>query len=128
MDVQVRLMLPYRFPRPVRLGLYALAVAILTVICVVPSQDLPDPGIGDRFEHAAAWFVLAATGYLLAPHRRIAIPAFALAFGLLIEGLQGTMGWGRHADPLDLVADLVGVSVAVLGYLATQRILRVATA
>ncbi|WP_331088437.1 hypothetical protein [Phenylobacterium sp.] len=117
-------MLPYRFPRPVRLGLYALAVAILTVICVVPSRDLPDPGVGDRFEHAAAWFVLAATGYLLAPRRRLAIPAFALAFGLLIEGLQGTMGWGRHADPLDLIADLVGVSVAVVGYLATQRLAR----
>ena len=118
-------MLPHRFPRPVRLGLYALAVAFLFVICVVPSRDLPDPGVGDRFEHAAAWFVLTATGYVLAPNRRIAIPAFALAFGVLIEGLQGTMGWGRHADPLDLVADLVGVSVAVVGYAATQRLARV---
>lgn len=118
-------MLPYRFPRPVRLGLYALAVAILFVICVVPSKDLPDPGVGDRFEHAAAWFVLTATGYLLAPSRRLAIPAFALAFGVLIEGLQGAMGWGRHADPLDLIADLAGVSVAVMGYAATQRIGRV---
>jgi len=121
-------MLPHRFPRPLRLGLYALAVSILFVICVVPSRDLPDPGVGDRFEHAAAWFVLAATGYALAPQRRIAIPAFALAFGVLIEGLQGIMGWGRHADPLDLVADLVGVSVAVFGYLATQRIARAVAA
>jgi len=118
-------MLPYRFPRPVRLGLYALAVAILFVICVVPSQNLPDPGAGDRFEHAAAWFVLTATGYLLAPDRRLAIPAFALAFGLVIEGLQGSMNLGRHADPLDLVADLVGVSLAVLGFLATRGIARV---
>jgi hypothetical protein len=118
-------MLPYRFPRPLRLGLYALAVAILFVICVVPSRDLPDPGVGDRVEHTAAWFVLVATGYLLAPNRRFAIPAFALAFGALIEGLQGTMGWGRHADPLDLVADLVGVSLAVMAYFATRGVARV---
>jgi len=118
-------MLPYRFPRPVRLGLYALAVAILFVICVVPSQDLPDPGTGDRFEHAVAWFVLTATGHLLAPNRHRAIPLFALAFGLVIEVLQGTMNLGRHADPLDLVADLVGVSLAVAGFVATRQIARV---
>lgn len=118
-------MLPYRFPRPVRLGLYALAVAILFVICVVPSRTLPDPGTGDRFEHAAAWFVLTTTGYLLAPNRRLAIPAFALAFGLVIEVLQGTMNLGRHADPLDVVADVVGVSTGVLAFLATRRAARV---
>jgi hypothetical protein len=118
-------MLPYRFPRPLRLGLYALAVAILLTICVLPSKDLPDPGTGDRFEHAAAWFVLVATGYLLAPARRIAIPVFALLFGVLIEILQGAMGLGRHADPLDLVADLAGVSVAVAAYFATRGVARV---
>jgi VanZ family protein len=118
-------MLPYRFPRPVRLGLYALAVAILFTICVLPTRDLPDAGVGDRVEHATAWFVLTATGYLLAPNRRIAIPAFALAFGVMIEVLQGVMGLGRHADPLDLVADLVGVSIAVAGFLVVLGLSRV---
>jgi len=118
-------MLPYRYPRPVRLSLYALAVAILLVICVVPSQKLPDPGTGDRFEHAAAWFVLTVTGYLLAPNRRLAIPVFALAFGLVIEVLQGVMGLGRHADPLDVVADVVGVTAGVAAFLATRRVARV---
>jgi hypothetical protein len=37
-------MLPYRFPRPLRLGLYAAATLILFVLCVLPSKDLPDPG------------------------------------------------------------------------------------
>jgi VanZ family protein len=119
-------MLPYRFPRPLRLGLYALAVAILFTICVLPQKDLPQPGLGDRFEHATAWFVLAITGYVLAPNRKIAIPAFALGFGVLIEVLQGVMGLGRHADPLDLVADLVGVSVAVAVYFAGRGVARAA--
>ena len=117
-------MLPYRFPRPVRLGLYALATAILLVLCVLPTADLPDPGTGDRFEHTAAWFVLTATGYLLAPNRTLAIPAFALIYGLFIEVLQGLAPTGRHSDPLDFAADAVGVALAVAGLLAVRRMAR----
>ena len=106
-------MLPYRFPRPVRLGLFALAALILLVLCTLPSRNLPDPGTGDRFEHGAAWFVLTITGYLLAPRRRLAIPAFALAFGVFVEVWQGIIPTGRHADPRDFVADVVGVAIAV---------------
>ena len=113
-------MLPYRFPRPVRLGLYALAVAILLVLCVLPTRDLPDPGTGDRFEHTAAWFVLTATGYLLAPNRKLAIPAFALAYGVFIEILQGLAGTGRHSDPLDFVADVQGVAIAVVLFITVR--------
>ena len=107
------MVLPSRFPRRVRLVLYALAVAILLVLCVLPNKDLPDPGTGDRFEHAAAWFVLTMTGYVLAPNRRLAIPAFAVAYGVFIEVLQGLAPTGRHSDPLDFVADLQGVALAV---------------
>jgi len=113
-------MLPYRFPRPVRLGLYALAVAILLVLCVLPTKDLPDPGTGDRFEHTAAWFVLTATGYLLAPNRRWAIPAFAVAYGVVIEVLQGLLPTGRHSDPLDVVADVQGVAIAMVLFLVVR--------
>lgn len=117
-------MLPYRFPRPVRLGLYGLAAAILLVLCLAPSNTLPDPGTGDRFEHAAAWFVLTITGYLLAPKRRLLIPAFALAYGAAIEVLQGIVRSGRHGDPRDFVADCVGVALAVMVFLAAQRFVR----
>lgn len=114
-------MLPSRFPRPVRLGLYALAAAILLVLCVMPSRDLPDPGTGDRFEHTAAWFVLTLTGYVLAPNRRLAIPAFALAYGALIEVLQGAAGTGRHSDTADFVADSLGVALAVAVFLLVRK-------
>lgn len=115
-------MLPSRFPRPLRLGLYALAVLILLVLCLTPSKDLPDPGTGDRFEHMAAWFVLTLAGLLLAPRRRLAIPAFALAYGVLIEILQGITPFGRHPDPADVVADGLGVAVACLVFLALRRL------
>jgi len=117
-------MLPYRFPRPVRLGLYALATAILLALCVLPTRKLPDPGTGDRFEHTASWFVLTAVGYLLAPDRRLAIPAFALAYGVFIEILQGALPTGRHSDFLDFVADSLGVAIAVVGFLLIRRFVR----
>jgi VanZ family protein len=115
-------MLPSRFPRPVRLGLYALATAILMVLCLLPTRDLPDPGTGDRFEHTAAWFVLTLTGYILAPNRTLAIPAFAAIYGVFIEVLQGLTPTGRHSDPLDFVADTVGIALAVLLFLAARRL------
>jgi hypothetical protein len=116
------MLLPSRLPRPVRLALYALAAAILLVLCTLPTEDLPDPGTGDRFEHTAAWFVLTATGYALAPRRLLAIPLFALAYGVFIEGLQAVAPTGRHGDPLDLAADALGVAIAVAGYLAVRRV------
>jgi len=105
-------MLPSRFPRPVRLALYAIAVAILLVLCLLPTQDLPDPGTGDRFEHTAAWFILTLSGLVLAPRRRLAIPAFALAFGVIVEILQAVTPFGRHGDLADLAADVVGITLA----------------
>ena len=115
-------MLRSRFPRRVLLGLYALAALILLVLCVTPSQDLPDPGTGDRFEHMAAWFVLTLAGFVLAPRRRLAIPAFALAYGALIEVLQAAMPFGRHGDPRDLLADAIGVALACLAWLVLRRL------
>ncbi|OHB29557.1 MAG: hypothetical protein A2790_06450 [Phenylobacterium sp. RIFCSPHIGHO2_01_FULL_69_31] len=115
-------MLPSRFPRRVRLGLYALAALILLVLCVTPSQDLPDPGTGDRFEHMAAWFVLTLSGFVLAPRRRLAIPAFALAYGVVIEVLQAAMPFGRHGDPKDLLADAIGVALACVAWLVLRRL------
>ena len=80
--------------------------------------------MGDKPEHAIAWFVLTATGYLLAPNRRLAIPAFALAFGVVIEIIQANMGLGRHGDAKDFAVDTVGVAVAVVLYLAARRFAR----
>lgn len=115
-------MLPSRFPRRARLALYALAALILMALCLTPTADLPDPGTGDRFEHMAAWFVLTLTGFVLAPRRPLAIPAFALAYGVLVEVLQAITPFGRHGDPLDLVADMVGIAVACGVWLVVRRL------
>jgi VanZ family protein len=116
------MLLPYRLPRPVRVGLYALAAFILLVICVLPSEDLPKTATGDRVEHTIAWFVLTATGYALAPRRVWEIPVFAIAYGVVLEVLQGVAPTGRHSDVQDFVADVLGVAIATAGFLALRRL------
>jgi VanZ family protein len=115
-------MLPYRFPRPVRLALFALATAILLVMCVLPQAELPDAPAGDRVHHLVAWFVLTTTGYVLAPNRRLAIPAFALAYGVFIEVAQRLTPTGRHGEWQDFVADAVGVTIAVAAFPLVRRV------
>ena len=114
-------MFPWRLSRPLRLGLYALASAVLLALCVVPQDRLPDPGTGDKPEHAIAWFILTLTGYLLSPRRVWAIPVYALAFGLFIELLQASMGFGRHGDWRDFAVDALGVGLAVMAFHLWRR-------
>lgn len=114
-------MFPWRFSRPIRLGLYGLASAILLALCVLPQDRLPDTGTGDKLEHAIAWFILTLTGYVLAPRRVWAIPAYALAFGLAIELLQATMGFGRNGDWRDVAVDAVGVGAAAIAFRLWRR-------
>ncbi|WP_421933485.1 VanZ family protein [Phenylobacterium sp.] len=113
-----------RLPRPIRLALYALASAILTAMCLVPQKELPSVGMGDKIEHSIAWFILTATGLLLSHRRPRAIAAYAVGLGALIELLQATMGFGRQGDWRDLVADSLGVAVALLAYALVQRLRR----
>lgn len=113
---------PWRLPRPVRLGLYTLAVAVLLWLCLAPSETLPQPeGLSDKWEHAIAWFVLTAAGLVLAPRRWRAIIAFALVLGAGVEVLQATLPSGRHGDWRDLVADSLGVAAALALWLPLRR-------
>lgn len=113
---------PWRLPRRVRLGLYGAAVAVLLWLCLAPSETLPQPeGLSDKWEHTIAWFVLTATGLVLAPRRWRAIAGFALALGAAVEVLQATLPSGRHGDWRDLVADSLGVALAVALWLPLRR-------
>jgi len=113
-----------RQPRPLRLVLYALATAILLWLCLSPSDELPKVSLWDKYEHSIAWFVLTATGLLLSHHRPRSIAAFAIGLGVAVEILQATMGFGRDGDWRDLVADTLGVAVALAIYALVQRLRR----
>lgn len=112
----------HRLSGPVRLGLYAAAVAVLLYLCLAPSRELPTVNIWDKAEHAIAWLVLTGVGCLLFPARPRRIAAFAFLFGGLIELLQGVLPVGRDSDWKDWVADSIGIAVALAAFaLARSR-------
>jgi VanZ family protein len=119
---------PANLPRPLRLALYAGAVAVLLYLCLAPTGTLPEAGLGDKWEHTIAWLVLAGLGLVLAPRRPRAIAAFSLGLGLGVELLQATMGFGRHGDGRDLVADSLGVVLAFALAWGLRRVRRPAGA
>jgi VanZ family protein len=111
-------------PRPARLAIYALAVAVVLYLCLAPTADVPGSGlIWDKAEHAITWAILAGSGYVLAPRRLRAVTVFAIGLGAAIELAQATMGFGRDGDWRDLAADTVGVAVALGLYLLIRRLL-----
>lgn len=91
-----------------------LAIAI-TIICLMPSSNLPRFHLWDKLEHGLAWVALAFWFGSVVVRRDIIWVGVALAaLGGLIELLQGWMGLGRTADLNDLLADSVGILIGLL--------------
>lgn len=90
----------------------ALAIA---VVCLVPSQDLPDLKVSDKFEHAAAFGALSFWfGSIVVRRDYPGLLLALLAFGGFIEVAQGAMSFGRSADLHDLYADAIGIVAGLL--------------
>ena len=101
---------------------FAAMVLISLVVLFAPASATPStwpPGV-DKVVHLALFAALAWTG------RRANLPVPALAVGLVAyavgsEVLQGLLPIGRSPDPLDAVADTIGVAV---GLVAARRLAR----
>jgi hypothetical protein len=111
-----------RLPRPLRIGLYALASSVVLYICLAPTPDVPAAGLlWDKAEHAITWAILTGSGLLLSPRRPRAIVIYSLGLGAGIELLQASMDLGRQGDWHDFAADSVGVGLALLVWLPLRR-------
>lgn len=109
-------------PRTLRVAVMAAAVGTILWLSLSPVDTLPIPTFWDKAQHALAFLALTALGLLLSSRRRL-VPWAALGLGLAIEVLQATMGFGRVGDWRDLVADAVGVLLAVGLFAVAQRLL-----
>lgn len=116
-------MRPDRLPPAVRLTAYAAATAVVLYICLAPTDALPDVALDvwDKAEHALTWAGLVFLGLAFWPRRLLAVSAFALVLGAAIEALQAGMGAGRQGDPLDFLADAVGVAAVVAAATLLRR-------
>lgn len=93
-------------------GLWCAAIALVVYASLVPPDDLPDaPEGADKIEHFLAYALLAAGAVQLFA-RRISLLSACVALALLgvvLEQLQDTTGLGRSMDPLDALANMLGV-------------------
>lgn len=104
------LLKPLRWPRA-WLALWWLAVLGTLVVCLIPPPSIPLPENSDKVEHFLAYFLLAASAVQIYQRRAALVWAAVglVALGIGIEFAQGALTVNRMADPMDALANSVGV-------------------
>ncbi|HEY9234908.1 MULTISPECIES: VanZ family protein [Phenylobacterium] len=109
-------------PRPLRLGVFLSAVAVILYVTLAPNQDVPGSEMfWDKAAHSIAFGLLVVIGLLMSTHRRWVVAAAVLALGIAIEIAQGLMPYGRQGDWRDALADAIGVGVGVIVWAIARR-------
>lgn len=117
---------PTRTPRPqdadVRKLVFWCALATVLVLSLLPGALLPPVfNFWDKAQHALGFFGLTGLALLAYPQK----PLLHIGLGLLLAGgaievAQSATGW-RYGDGLDLLADAVGIVMALGLRLAWPR-------
>lgn len=104
----------FRWPR-LWVGVWVLMIASVVTGSLLPSDDFPRllfPG-ADKLQHMAGYAALSAYAVMLFANRRSrGMAAVGLVLlGVLIEGAQSALTTSRQADPMDMLANLLGVGL-----------------
>lgn len=112
-------------PRPVRIGLFALALLVIAWLSLSPIEELPvSVSLWDKAQHAIAYFGLALIGAWAFPDRSGRLAVGLVAFGVGVEILQAAMALGRQGDAIDAVANTLGVAVGLAVAWSARALLR----
>jgi VanZ family protein len=97
-------------PAPVRLAVFAAAAATIAWLSLSPTESLPQGlTFWDKAEHACAYLGLALIGAWTFPGHLLRVAGGLFAAGIGVEILQSVMGMGRQGDPMDALANTVGI-------------------
>ncbi|MBA0287249.1 MULTISPECIES: VanZ family protein [Stenotrophomonas] len=113
---------PLRRPR-LWTVLWATAVLLVIVVCLIPPPPIPLPENSDKGEHFLAYFILAGSAVQLFRRGR---PLLWVGVGLVLMGIgiefaQGALTSNRTADPMDALANTIGVLVGLATALTPLR-------
>ncbi|MFN3859751.1 MAG: VanZ family protein [Caulobacter sp.] len=112
-------------PRPVRIGLFVLALLVIAWLSLSPIEELPvSVSLWDKAQHAIAYFGLALIGAWAFPDRSGRLAVGLVAFGVGVEILQAAMALGRQGDAIDAVANTLGVAVGLAVAWSARALLR----
>lgn len=99
-----------------------VSLAVVSALLLTPGTDVPvEPPASDKVVHALLFAVLALTGRVgRFPLLPLGIGLFAYA--VATETLQGLLPIDRYGDPLDVLADSVGMLIGlVVGWSSSLR-------
>jgi len=95
------------------LGVGLLLAAIISLLSLLPNEDLPDVHLWDKLEHTLAYVALAFSfGSVIVRRDFFWLAVILVTFGGAIELLQAHVG--RDAEWGDLLADAIGTTVGLL--------------
>ncbi|HDS1579716.1 VanZ family protein [uncultured Stenotrophomonas sp.] len=122
MNPGVPMIKPLRRPRLWSV-LWALAVLLVIVVCLIPPPPIPLPENSDKGEHFLAYFILAGSAVQLFRRGR---PLLWVGVGLVLMGIgiefaQGALTSNRTADPMDAIANTIGVLAGMATALTPLR-------
>lgn len=106
-----------------RLKLALLWTLLILIACSIPGSSLPSISLleYDKFAH----FVLfAGFGWLwlnVYPGRLLVILVMGLLYGAGTEFYQGWLPYERSPDPLDFIANALGLLAALVAFSIWQR-------
>ena len=89
---------------------FSVCLVVVLVAALMPLQLQVSPTGWDKTNHVMAFAVLGTLGWRAYPQRGVPVLLALLAYGVLIELLQGLTGY-RSADLFDVVADAIGLLV-----------------
>lgn len=100
-----------------------LAVLTVIVVCLIPPPPIPLPENSDKGEHFLAYFILAGSAVQLFRRGRplLWVGAGLVLMGIGIEFAQGALTSNRMADPMDAVANTIGVLAGMATALTPLR-------
>lgn len=103
--------------------LWALAVLVVIVVCLIPPPPIPLPENSDKGEHFLAYFILAGSAVQLfrRGHPLLWVGVGLVLMGIGIEFAQGALTDDRMADPMDAIANTVGVLAGLATALTPLR-------
>ncbi|MGV8960786.1 MAG: VanZ family protein [Stenotrophomonas sp.] len=106
------------------LALWWLAVLAVIVVCLMPPPPLPPlPDNSDKVEHFLTYFLLAAGAVQLWRGSRtlLVVGLGLVVMGIGIEWAQGAWTVTRMADPMDALANSLGVVAGMATALTPLR-------
>ena len=106
---------PLRWPR-LWLGLWWFAIALVALGSLLPAMLLPQvPEGGDKLEHLLGYGLLAAMAVQLFGTRAALLRTGLglVLLGVLLEIAQGVLSVTRAMDPLDALANMLGVTLGL---------------